>query len=234
MKSLNILIFYHVLRIFKTPFPTIVIIFEEILNSTAMKQHLMLIALLICIIATTHAQQTDQKSKTPKEDIKVNREYDENGNLIRFDSLYTYSWSGDTTLLKSFSPADFPDPFSFFSDSTFRGNSFFDGFDQLFSTPFSTKRDSLLLQKFGMLQPFSNFGLNNDSVISNRNNLDLFFDELQSEKKDSISSKTPGNNPNSKQPKSVDDMIKMLQQHMQEMEEQQRKFFKEQPKWEEF
>ncbi|QIY83201.1 hypothetical protein HER18_06500 [Chryseobacterium sp. NEB161] len=26
----------------------------------------------------------------PKEDIKVNKEYDENGNLIRYDSTYTY------------------------------------------------------------------------------------------------------------------------------------------------
>ena len=29
----------------------------------------------------------------PKEDIKVNKEYDENGNLIRYDSTYTYYYS---------------------------------------------------------------------------------------------------------------------------------------------
>ncbi len=29
----------------------------------------------------------------PKEDIKVNKEYDENGYLIRYDSTYTYYYS---------------------------------------------------------------------------------------------------------------------------------------------
>ncbi len=30
----------------------------------------------------------------PKADVKVNKEYDENGNLIRYDSSYTYYYSG--------------------------------------------------------------------------------------------------------------------------------------------
>ena len=198
-----------------------------------MKRYLTIITLLMCTLASTQAQQTDRKSKSPKEDIKVNREYDENGNLIRFDSLYSYSWSGDTTFLKSFSPEDFPDSFRFFSDSTFRGNSIFDVFDQMFSTPFSAKRDSLLRQKFGMLHPFNSLRLDNDSLISDWNDFDLFFDQLQSEKKDSISSKIRRNGQIPKLPKSADDMMKILQQHMLEMEKQQ-KFFKEQPKWEEF
>jgi len=199
-----------------------------------MKRYLTIIPLLMCTLASTQAQQTDRKSKSPKEDIKVNREYDENGNLIRFDSLYSYSWSGDTTFLKSFSPEDFPDPFRFFSDSTFRGNSIFDGFDQMFSTPFSAKRDSLLRQKFGMLHPFNSFGLDNDSVISDWNDFDLLFDQLHSEKKDSVSSKIRGNGQIPKLPKSADQMMKILQQRMLEMEQQQQKFFKERPKWEEF
>lgn len=32
-------------------------------------------------------------SNQPKEDIKVNKEYDKNGNLIRYDSTYTYYYS---------------------------------------------------------------------------------------------------------------------------------------------
>jgi len=199
-----------------------------------MKRYLMLIILLMCIIPMTHAQQTDRKSNTPKEDIKVNREYDENGNLIKFDSIYSYSWSGDTALLKSFSPDDFPDPFSFFSDSTFQSNSFFDGFDQLFSAPFSSRKDSMLRHKFGLNRPNNNFGFYNDSLILNWKDFNLFFDDFNSAKKDSISSKIPGDAPDPKQSNSANDMMKMLQQRMQEMEEQQRKFFKEQPKWEEF
>ena len=87
-----------------------------------MKGFLFLIILTTCLFMNSAAQKTDQQAKTPKEDIKVNREYDEKGNLIKFDSIYSYSWSGDTTLMHSFSPEDFQksfgDHFGFLSDST--------------------------------------------------------------------------------------------------------------------
>ena len=33
------------------------------------------------------------KVNTPKTDIRVNKEYDENGNLIKYDSSYSYFYS---------------------------------------------------------------------------------------------------------------------------------------------
>lgn len=202
-----------------------------------MKRCILFSIMFLCLILISFAQQPAKKSNSPKEDVRVNREYDEQGNLIKFDSLYSYSWSSDTTLTKSLSPKDFPfhfDPNSgFFNDSTFSGNSFFDGFDQPFAQPFSGKQDSLLMKKFGSNHPF-NFRFNTDSMASNLNDFDDFFnyfgDNKDDNKGDSISSNLPKHAPHFSQPKSMDEMMKMFQQQMQEMEEYQRKLFKEQPK----
>jgi hypothetical protein len=189
------------------------------------------------------AQNKDSKSNSPKEDIKVNREYDEQGNLIKFDSTYTYNWSGDTTLVNSMSTEDlnrfFDDHFKFFNDSSFIGDSFFNDFNQLFSNPFSTRRDSVLMKKFGM-DHFHSFNFNNDSLAVNFKNFDDFFGQMKPDKSDSISSKAPKVPFSAKHPRTMDDMMKMLQQQMQEMEGMQRKFLdahqnsKNQPKLKEF
>jgi len=71
----------------------------------------------------------------PQKEINVTREYDENGNLIRYDSIYSYSFSGaypDTLMIDSIfndlrnhlgrNNFPFSDPFlddHFFSDSLF-------------------------------------------------------------------------------------------------------------------
>lgn len=69
--------------------------------------YIILFPLLILMPAISFAQ--DKKDKNlPKKDIKVNREYDEDGNLIRYDSTYVYSWSSDSTR-------------NFIPDSTFWG-----------------------------------------------------------------------------------------------------------------
>ncbi len=54
------------------------------------------ITLLLAMCGLVHAQQQKQNNK-PQEQSKVTREYDEQGNLIRFDSSYVRSWSSDTT-----------------------------------------------------------------------------------------------------------------------------------------
>lgn len=184
----------------------------------------------MCFILTSKAQQSDQKPNFPKEDFKVNREYDDQGNLIRFDSTYTYNWSGDTTLLNSMSPKDmsriFNDQFILLNDSSFRGNSFFDDFDQLFFSPFNSKRDSVLLKKFGMNQ-FHSFNFKNDSLAQDFNDFDDFFGQMNPNKSDSIVPKTH-QIPNNGAPRTMEDMMKMMQLQMQKMEEMQRKFFEEQ------
>lgn len=185
----------------------------------------------LCLIVSLFAQNSDEKQKLPKENSKVTREYDENGNLTKYDSVYTYSWSGDTTMLKSFSPKDFPklfgDSFGFFSDSIFKGHLFFDDFDQLFAQPFNRIRDSILMKQFEHFKHFKDFQYLNDSTALNFNDLNNFFKENRENKNDSISSKSP-HNLLRLQPKSMEEMMQMLQLHMKEMEEYHRKFFQKQ------
>jgi hypothetical protein len=184
------------------------------------------------------AQKSISNQVAPKQDIHVNREYDEKGNLIKFDSVYSYSWSSDTTLLKSLSHENFPNLFSkdfgLTPDSTFLGKSFFDDLDQLFSGPFNSKKDSILMQKFGLNNHFQDFDFVNDSLAFNFRNLDDLFNHPDMNKNDSISSKSNSISPFHSTPKSMEEVMKMLQQQMKEMKENQQKFFKEQPGWKEF
>lgn len=203
-----------------------------------MKQFILFFILGTAFAFNSLAQSKDTKSNLPKEDIKVNREYDEKGNLIKFDSTYTYNWSSDTTL-NSMSTEDlnrfFDDDFKFLNDSSFMGDSFFNDLDQLFAS----KRDSILMKKFGK-DHFRSFNFNNDSLAINFKNFDDFFGQMNPGKSDSISSKAPKVPFHAKRPRTMDDMMKMLQQQMQEMEEMQRKFFdehqnsKNEPKLKEF
>ena len=183
----------------------------------------------ISLVFSGMAQPEVQKKNFPKEDFKVNREYDEHGNLIRFDSTYTYNWSGDTILnndqLQKNFRHHFDEHFKFFNDSLSMDNSLFGDFDQLFASPFSSKRDSLLMKKFGM-DNFHFFNFDGDSLVNNFNEFDDFFGQLNLEKPDSISSRS-GKKPFHAQHRSMDEMMKMIQQQMREMEEIQRKFFKE-------
>lgn len=48
------------------------------------------------------SQKADKLKSTPDEKISVKKEYDKDGNLIRFDSLRVFTWSGDS--LFRFSP----------------------------------------------------------------------------------------------------------------------------------
>lgn len=198
-----------------------------------MKRYFLFSILTMCFFLNSTAKKKDQKTKAPKEDIKVNREYDENGNLIRFDSLYSYSWSGDTTILKSFSPKDFTNifgnGFETFSDSSFNRNLFFDDFDQLFSQPYSGTRDSILMKQFGLQDHFKNFHFPNDSTVVNLNDMDDFLKKNSTSKNDSISSKLHHNH-FGLQPKTMEEMMQMLQLQMQQMEEYQKKFFRDQAK----
>lgn len=196
-----------------------------------MKRCMFFLALLFGFQLQMTAQKSESDEVAPKEDIRVNREYDENGNLIKFDSIYSYSWSGDTTLFESISPENlqnlFGDHFGFFPDSTFLGKSFFDDFDQSFFSPFGSKSDSILNQ-------FRSFHFKRDSIDQDFMGIDDFFRQFNENKNDSILSKTPHTAPFQQHPKTIDEMIKMLQQQMKEMEKRQKEFFKEQPEWKEF
>ena len=199
-----------------------------------MKHFVVILSLFTGLIGNILAQNPSKKQNLPQENSKVTKEYDEKGNLIKFDSLYTYSWSGgDTTMLKSFSPKNFPnmfgEDFGLFQDSTFNGHSFFDEFDQLFAQPFNGVRDSMLTKRFEQFHDFRNFDFPNDSVTFNFKMPDIFFDESGKDKKDSISSKS-SHSSLGLHPKSMEEMMQMMQMQMQEMEEYQRRFFQKQSK----
>lgn len=88
----------------------------------------------------THAQKSDS-IKPPEEKIEVNKEFDEHGNLIRYDSIYSYSSSNSNmdakkmdSLMKHFFPnrgaMPFKEPFDDFGfPNLFRQN--FRNFDSI-------------------------------------------------------------------------------------------------------
>ena len=51
--------------------------------------------------------QKQNHSNNPNEKIIVNKEFDENGNLIGYDSTYVNSWSSDSTFQFNFNDEDF-------------------------------------------------------------------------------------------------------------------------------
>ncbi|WP_421918413.1 hypothetical protein [Marinifilum sp.] len=57
---------------------------------------LLLVSSALLISFSVYCQNTENKTP-PKKDIKVNKVYDENGNLVRYDSTYVYSWSSDSS-----------------------------------------------------------------------------------------------------------------------------------------
>ncbi len=100
-----------------------------------------------------------QDSIRPNEKIEVNREYDEAGNLIRYDSIYSYSSTGgslsekkmDSILSHFFSDKDFMPSINSFDFNDFMiPENFFNNFgsmDTVFSKEFELykkRMDSLL------------------------------------------------------------------------------------------
>lgn len=64
-------------------------------------KHIFLLAVAIFLGLINCWGQNKEKDTVminqPNTDIKVNKEYDDNGNLIRYDSTYSYSYSSDGT-----------------------------------------------------------------------------------------------------------------------------------------
>ncbi|GAB4299732.1 MAG: hypothetical protein Kow0068_23170 [Marinilabiliales bacterium] len=136
-------------------------------------KNLILMLLVVFGIVSLYAQQNN-----PKVDIKVNKEYDENGNIIRYDSTYTYYYSTDgstdnfyfaDSLLNQFSRG-----FSFFEpdiDSLFFTDPFFNH-SPLFNDPFFN-------------DPFFNDPILNDPFFKSfhdyqKNILKQFFNNIDS------------------------------------------------------
>ena len=131
----------------------------------------------IVIIFSVVTLSVNAQKKTPEEKSIVNKEFDENGNLLKYDSTYVWQWSSDSTFNFSFgddwafgqnTPGMFGGffndsirkKFGFLNDPTiqpFDNEDFFQHFGHSFpGLPF--ENDSVSGYHFG--QPFQgNFGL---------------------------------------------------------------------------
>lgn len=127
-----------------------------------MKRTFLLLALVFAI-GTAQAQNTN-KANNPNERSNVTKEYDEQGNLIRYDSTYVKSWSsGDSTL----NPADLEAiqkqmeqvfSGSFFGGPASGGSLFEDGFGGGFFSQFGFQPgDSTQLDMPGFQNSFPGF-----------------------------------------------------------------------------
>lgn len=201
-----------------------------------MKRIILFSVLNLIVVLSLWAQNTGKKKNLPREDSKVTREFDEHGNLTRFDSVYTYSWSGDTTLINSIEPKNFPEffgnNFKEFNDSTWKGKSFFDEFDQLFAQPFEGRHDSILMKQFDLQNQFKKFGFKNDSMFFSFKEFDDLFNNFN--RKDSTSIHGKNQELHSRSQQSMTEMMKRFQKQIQDMEERQRKLFEKHQEWNEF
>ncbi len=123
------------------------------------------IALFSCNGQNTRKESENTGDTTPKTDIKVNKEYDDQGNLIRYDSTYSYYYSNikDDSKLKDSIFSSFKQHFNdqfFFSDRPYFNNLFF--------------QDSLLFYDFYKDDFFQN------RFKSNMGKMDRMFWEMDS------------------------------------------------------
>ena len=125
--------------------------------------------------------QAQEKPTKPEEKSIVNKEYDEDGNLIKYDSTFVWSWSGDSAFQFDFpingffSGKDFPgfdelmmdsvfsNPFNnhFFNFEPFANEEFFKQFEQqfpdsIFSNHFEFFGDSSFVFPFDFENSFGN------------------------------------------------------------------------------
>lgn len=84
-----------------------------------------LILVLLILITGFSVANAQQKQSKPEEKTIVNKEFDENGNLVKYDSTFVWSWSGDSAFQFDFpmngffSGKNFPDFDEMFADSVF-------------------------------------------------------------------------------------------------------------------
>ncbi|MGE5449325.1 MAG: hypothetical protein ACM3PR_13265, partial [Bacteroidales bacterium] len=192
-----------------------------------MKRYIILLALsvvfLISIVAqnpkSNKTQNAKQDKTKPKEDIRVNREYDEKGNLIKFDSVYSYSYSSDSTL-KDFDFKNFSDPFEMnsklFNDSVF-SQFFMKDFDLHFPDSFMQNRDSMISK----LNKMHNLHFKNDSLAHNPMDMDEFFQQFQQFQGDSSSTMQPFFHEFNFDSKGMKEMMEQMQKQMEQFQSHQ-------------
>ena len=116
-----------------------------------------LLFLMLFFFSLLFAQEPSNK-KSPDEQIKVEKEFDESGNIIRYDSTYVRSWSSDTSGVFNFDLDNFFGG-GFFSDSLFFGDDPFKRFQEHFNKP-----GQQFFERFGMWDSDTTHLFPNDSL----------------------------------------------------------------------
>lgn len=116
-------------------------------------------------INKNNADSTLISENQPKEDIKVNKEYDKDGNLIRYDSTYTYYYSN-------------------IDGNKAAGDSIFNNFRSMFENryPFSTKPyfDDLFFEDSLLHYDFYKKDFFHERFMQNMQRMDRMFWEMDS------------------------------------------------------
>jgi glycerophosphoryl diester phosphodiesterase len=178
--------------------------------------------------------QAQNKKTMPEEKSIVNKEFDENGNLLKYDSTYVWQWNSDSTFNFSFDDnfafgKQFPGMFEeFFNDSVFEQFGFLNKHD---FQPFSDEEffkhfqhsfpDSAFIQGF----PFEQ-----DSIFSfdfgNQFPGNFDFRELEDLQKQ-LQEKFNQHNlmiPEFKSPEQQEEWEKLMQKQQKEKEELMKKW----------
>jgi hypothetical protein len=116
-----------------------------------------LILVLLILSTGFSVANAQQKQTKPEEKTIVNKEFDEDGNLIKYDSTFVWSWSGDSAfqfefpMNDFFSGNNFPDFNEMYTDSAFANH---------FNNPFGTAdlfNHKEFFEQFGKQFPDSAF-----------------------------------------------------------------------------
>ncbi len=164
-----------------------------------MKKIVLFIAAVIAIVYAAYAQKRTGESNQPDEKIIVNKEFDEQGNLLRYDSTYSFQWFYDTTFTfpgfrgwEDFFNQRKPFPDSFLSDSIMKSMPLFRDFPNRFFSddwqpmPFRFGfPDSSFIRNFSFqldtsffMGPDSSFMLPPGFIMPNMRSLRDFFNEF--------------------------------------------------------
>ena len=112
---------------------------------------LVFIPIFVVLFLEGFSQEKNLKptdSTMPKENIQVNKQYDENGNLTRYDSIYSYSYSSSNKMNDSLQ-AVFQ---KYFKDKNVFPDGFFEDFFKQDSVTGKFNYDTLFSNGFGQQQ----------------------------------------------------------------------------------
>lgn len=131
-----------------------------------------------CRAQTNEFNNIDTLRNKPKIDIKVNKQYDENGNIIGYDSTYSYSYSSNGNTFNFGNNIMFND--SLFIDNFMNTDSLFNEDFNNFDSPFlfgnfngmfnNSKMDEYFKEQMKRMEKMMNELHNQQNFYPNQNN----------------------------------------------------------------